>query len=113
MFLEQVWVIIADVDQFECVFNGDFVPAGEVVHEELDEIEEVSGFEAGIVEDAALVHECELVLVDFSVEILVDFPDPLVHFGLAVGEVEFGEHADDVLLVDRQSTSSQNYGFLL
>jgi len=113
VFLEEFRVGVAHVDEFEGVFHGYLVPAAKVIHEELDQIEEVPGFEARLVEDAALVHEGELILVDLSVEVFVNFPDPLVDFWLAVGEAEFGEDADEVLLVDGQSASLRKYGFLL
>ena len=88
MLLEEVRVGVAHVDEFEGVLHCDFVPAGQVVHEELYQIEEVSGFEASLVKDAPLVHEREFVLIDFSIEIFVDFPDPLIHLGLVVGEAQ-------------------------
>lgn len=103
MLLEEIRIRIADVDEFEGVLNCDLASAGQVVHQELHEVEEIAGFEASLVEDAPFVHEAELVLVDFPVEVLVDLPDPLVDFGFAVGEGEFGEDADHVLLVDGQS----------
>lgn len=113
MFLQQIRVRIANIDQFEGVLHRDLVPAGEVIHQKLDEIEEISGLEASLIEDASLIHEGKLVLIDFAIEILIDFPDPLVDFGLAVGEAELGQHADDVLLVDGQPAWGKEYGFLL
>ena len=78
---------MADVNEFECVLNSDAPSSGNIIHQELGQVEEVSGFEPGLVEDAAFVHECELVLIDRAIEVFVDLPDPLIDFGFAVIEV--------------------------
>ena len=103
MLLQQVRVRVAHIDEFEGIFDGDFVPAGQVVHEELDEVEEVARFKSSFVENASFVHESELVFVDFSIKVLIYFPDPLIYFWLAVGETQFGQHSNHVFLVDGQS----------
>ena len=113
VLLEQIWIWISDVDEFQGILDGDLASAGEVVHQELDEIEEVSGLEASLIEDASFVHEGKLVFVDLSVQVLVDLPDPLVHLWFAVGEGELGEHPNHVLLVDGQANYQRAYGFLL
>lgn len=113
VLLQEVGIWIPDVDKLQGVLNGDLASAGQIVHQELYEVEEVSGLEAGLIEDAALVHQGELVFVDLSVQVLVDLPDPLIDLGLAVREGQLGEHPNHVLLVDGQTNSHKSYGFLL
>lgn len=86
VLLKQVRVWITHIDKLESVFDGDFVPAGQVVHEELDKVEEVPRLKASLVENAALIHQCELILVHLSVKVFVYFPNPLIDLWFAVGE---------------------------
>jgi len=79
----------------------------------LNQVEKITGFKTSLVEDAAFVHESELVLVNFSVKIFIDFPYPLVDLRFAVREAEFSEDSDHILLVNSQSAYLLTYDFLL
>ena len=103
VLLKKIRVRVSDVDQFQGVFYCDFISAGKVVHEELHQVEEITGLESSLVENAPLVHEGEFILIDLTVEIFIDFPNPLVDLGFAEGETEFGENSDDILLVDGEA----------
>ena len=103
MLLEEIRVRVSDVDQFQGVFYCDFISAGKVVHEELHQVEEITGLESSLVENAPFVHKGEFILIDLAVEIFIDFPNPLVDLGFAEGETEFGENSDDILLIDGEA----------
>lgn len=98
VFFELVWM--ADINEFQSVFNSDAPFSSDIVHQELSQVEKVSGLEPGLVKDATFIHECEFVLIDGAIEILIDLPNPLIDFGLAVVKVEFCKDSDDVFLVE-------------
>ena len=100
MLLEQVGVGVAYIDELESVLDGDFAPAGQVVHQKLHQVEEVAWLQASFVKNATLVHQREFVLVDLAVQILVHLPNPLVDFWLVVGEAQLSQNTDHVFLVD-------------
>ena len=103
VLLKKIRVRVSDVDQFQGVFYCDFISAGKVVHEELHQVEEITGFESSLVENAPFVHKGEFILIDLAIKIFIDFPNPLVDLGFAEGETEFGENSDDILLVDGEA----------
>ena len=97
MLLKLFWV--SDVDQLQGVLNSDFSSAGQIIHKELNEIEEISGLEPCLIENASFVHESELILVDGAIEVLIDFPDPLIDLGLAEREIKFCENSNDIFFI--------------
>ena len=103
VLLEEIRVRVSDIDQFQCIFYCDFVSAGKVVHKELHHVEEITRLESSLVKNTPFVHEGELILIDLTVEIFIDFPNPLVDLGFAEGEAEFGENSDDILLIDGEA----------
>lgn len=113
VLLQQIWIWISDIDELQGILDGDLAPAGQVVHKELDKVEEVSGLQAGLIEDASLVHEGKLIFVDLSVQVLVDLPDPLIHLGLAVGEGQLCEHPNHIFFIDGQANYSTGLRFLI
>lgn len=113
VFLKEIRIRVSDVDKFQGILNCDLASTSKIVHQKLNKIKEVSGLESGLIEDASFVHESELVLNDFSVQILINFPDPLIDLWFAVGKRQLGEHSNHVLLVNGQTNYLQSYGFLL
>ena len=103
MLLQEIRVRVSHVNQFKSIFNCDFISAGEVVHQKLNQVEEISGFETGLIEDAAFVHESKFVFIDLSVKIFIDFPDPLVNLRFVVWETEFGKDADHIFFIDGET----------
>lgn len=112
--LKLFWV--SYVNQLQRIFDSNFPPAGNIIHQELDQIEEVPRLEPGFIKDASFIHECELVLIYAAIEVLIDLPQPLVNFGFIIREVQLGQDPDDVFLVELVLGSKlvrlNNYGFL-
>lgn len=98
MLFKLVWM--TNVNELQCVFNCNAPSASDIIHQELSQVEEISRFEPGLIENAALVHECEFVFIYRAIEVFIDFPDPLIDFGLAEGEVELCQDSDDVFLIE-------------
>ena len=98
VFFKLIWM--ADINKLQSVFNSDAPSSCNIIHQELSQVEKVSGLEPGLVKDAAFIHECEFVLIDGAIEILIDFPNPLIDFGLAVVKVELCQDSDDIFLVE-------------
>ena len=95
---------MADIQDLEGFFNSNAALESRVEHKELNDVEELSGFEAGRVGDASLVHDAELLLGYISIEIVVDLPNDEVHIGLgrlAAEELQYtGEiKGSDLILV--------------
>jgi hypothetical protein len=88
VFFELVWM--TDINELQSVFYSDPPSSGDIVHQELSQVKEISGLKPGLVEDAAFIHECEFVLINGAIEILINLPDPLIDFGLAIVKIEFG-----------------------
>ena len=74
------------INQLQSVFYSDFSSASQIIHEELNKIKKVSWFKPGLIENASLIHECEFILINTSIQILIDLPNPLVDFGFAEGK---------------------------
>ena len=91
---------MSDVNEFECVLNSDAPSSGNIIHKKLSQVEKVSGFKPSLIEDAAFVHECELVLIDGAIEVFIDLPNPLIDFRFAVIEVKLSQDSDDVFLIE-------------
>ncbi len=87
MFFQLVWM--PDVNQLKCVFYSDFASACQIVHQELDEIKQISRFEPCLIENASFVHERKFVLIDGAIKVFIDFPNPLLNLGLTKGEIQF------------------------
>lgn len=113
MFLKKIRVRVTDIDQFKSVFDCDFVSTSQVIHQKLYQVKEVTRLKSCLVEDASFVHECELIFIDLSIKILIDFPDPLIDFRFAERETELSQYSDHILLVNRKATLKEMYGFLL
>ena len=73
---------VPDEEDLQRVLDGDSAPELFVVHQELHEVEELSGLEASRVRYSPLVHRHELVFADHPVEVVVDLPDHVGDFGL-------------------------------
>merc|ERR1719464_304154 len=78
----QVLTSVTHEKDLKCFFDSDGTSERLIVHEELDEVVELSWLEIQVVADAALVHGLELLLVHEAIEIVIDFPNDQVDFRL-------------------------------
>ena len=113
MLLKEIRIRVADIDKLESILHCYFISASQVIHQKLYQVKKVTRFQSSLVKNTSFVHEGELVLIDLSVKIFIDFPDPLVNFRFVVREAEFSQHANHVLLVNGQTKLCQIYAFLL
>lgn len=90
---------MADINKFQGVFNGDAPSSGNIVHQELGQVEKISGFEPSLVENATFIHEGELILIDAAVQVFIDLPNPLIDFRFAEWKIKFCQNSDDVFLI--------------
>mmetsp|Transcript_1338 Transcript_1338/g.3306 ORF Transcript_1338/g.3306 Transcript_1338/m.3306 type:complete len:221 (-) Transcript_1338:164-826(-) len=67
---------VAHEDDLQCLLDTDLSSLLLVVHQELGQVEQVSGLHSRRVRDATLVHGQELVPPDHVVQVVVDLPDP-------------------------------------
>jgi len=78
---------ISDINELQCVFNSYSAPSDQIIHQELDKIKKIPGFEPCLVKYASLVHESKLILINGVIEILIDLPDPLIHLRFTVNKI--------------------------
>ena len=69
----QAFIANPDIQKLEGVFDGNRVLAllVLVVHQELHEVVEGARLEARLVEDASLVHQLELILINVVIQVLI------------------------------------------
>jgi len=97
VFLKLVWM--ANINKFQSVFYGDAPSSCNVVHQELGQVEKISGFKPSLVENATFIHEGEFILIDAAVQIFIDLPNPLIDLRLAEWKIKFCQDSDDVFLI--------------
>ena len=56
VLLKEIRVRVTDIDQFESIFDCDFISASQVVHQKLNQVEKVARFEARFIKNASFVH---------------------------------------------------------
>jgi len=103
VLLKEIRVRVSYIDQLQSILDCDLISAGQIVHEELHQVKEVARLESSLIKNASLVHEGKFVLVDLSVKVLIDFPNPLINLWLAEGKAEFSQDSDDIFLVDGET----------
>ena len=78
VLLQLFWM--TNIDKLQCIFYGNLTSASEIIHQELGQIKKIPGLQTCFVENASLVHQSELVLINTAIEILINFPNPLIYF---------------------------------
>ena len=91
---------VSHVHDLESLLDGDLASEGFVVHEELDQVEQLAQLEASDVADDSLVHGHVLLLGDVTVQVLVDFPDNKSDFSLQRLETQEGKNLEQVSWAD-------------
>ena len=70
---------MANEENLESLFDSHFTLELLVVHEELDQVEELPWLLVLVVADAALVHRLVLCLAHFAIEVVIHLPDDGVY----------------------------------
>lgn len=96
---------VSDEENLECLLNGDASLERLIVHQELNEVEQLAGFESGfeavlsselLAHDAALVHGQEFVVVDMTVQIIIDLPNDQTHLSPGWAQAQELEDTGDI-----------------
>ena len=73
---------VTHIQNLEGLFDGDTALKSLVIHEELDEVEELSWLEVGMVRDATLIHGHELLLGHETIQVVINFPNDQLNLSL-------------------------------
>ena len=95
-FVIELVTSVAHEKDLKCLFDSDFALVLLVVHEELDQIEQLARLQISLVVDATLVHSHEFFFGNVAIQIVIDLPDDQVDFTTAWLAAQILEHVRQV-----------------
>lgn len=101
ILLKVLFLIISlspHIQQLQSVLNCNFVVIRLAIHQELSKMEQILRLGPWFIDGALLIHVDELLLFDFAVEVLVEFPDHTINIRFGHLDGHLFKHLLDLVL---------------